>query len=140
AANPLILFNSPRLNESLSELHQHADLIIVAAPALLNSSESLILAQRTDAALLVMRAEATTRTAAAAARTILDQAHIWLAGVVLTGATDEDSVSFINAPLPGVMTQPAPGKHLLASLTNGKEHHSIPVSSASAVTSHSLDQ
>lgn len=140
AADPLILFDSPRLDESLSELHQHADLIIVAAPALLNSSESLILAQRINAALLVVRAEATTRTAAAAASALLEQAHIWLPGIVLTGATDDESVSFAHAPSSAAMSQPVSRKRLLSPVTNGKEHRSIPVSSASAASSRLPDQ
>ncbi|MCS6840425.1 MAG: Wzz/FepE/Etk N-terminal domain-containing protein [Roseiflexus sp.] len=134
--NPLVLFNSRWLGESISELHQHADLIIVAAPALLSASETLILARSIDAALLVIRAEATKSAAAAAARTILDQARIHLLGAVLTGVTDHDIVPLIHAPLLTVVSRHAPGKRMFASLSHS---HDAPLPSPPAASSQSSD-
>lgn len=140
AANPFILFNSPRLDASISELYQHADLCIFVAPALLDAAETLILAQRADAALLVLRAETTTSAAAVAARTLLDQLHVRLPGIVLTGVADNEKGFFASAPLPMVMSQPISRKRPLLPLTKDGERRDAPVSSVSTVSSHPLEQ
>ncbi|MGB9752258.1 MAG: lipopolysaccharide biosynthesis protein [Roseiflexus castenholzii] len=140
-ANPLILFDSPRLRERIGELYQHADFIIIAAPALISAAESLLLAQAADAALLVLRAETTPHTAAAAARALLDQARIRLPGIVLTGVPDHDAASRIGALVPA-MSRPMFGNRLIESLAVAEEKpsRSISMSSASTASSQSPKQ
>jgi capsular exopolysaccharide synthesis family protein len=140
--NPLILLDSPRLSKCIRELDQHADLTIIVAPALLNTAGTLLMAQAADAAILVMRAEVTKSAAAASARTILDQAHVRLSGVVLTGAVDDDSALLIDTSLFTLRSEPMPGKRLRSPSpsVNEKSPHSTALSSASAISSHSSDQ
>lgn len=142
APNPLMLFDTPRLETSISELYQHADLIIIAAPALLSASETMILAQRIDAALLVVRAEATSNAAAVAARAILEQARVRLPGIVLTGAADNDMPVLTGAPSPTVTLHQTSESRLLKSLTAMEEAsaRAVSMSSASAAPSQSPDR
>lgn len=141
AMHPLTLVNTPRLSESISALCQHADLIIVAAPTLLNAAETLLLAQQTGATLLVVRAETTARTAAAAARAILEQSHVWLAGVVLTGAPDDDRTSFARVPAPKATLPAVSRKRRRLAPTNGEEErYRLSIPAASTVSSRPSDQ
>lgn len=97
-ANPMILLDSSRLRDIVEELHQHAELVIMVGPALLAFADTLLLAKTADAALLVVRAESTGAAATVAARAMLDQASIRMAGVVLTGAVDEPLASWSSDP------------------------------------------
>lgn len=97
-ANPTILIDSSRLRDIVAELHQHAELVIIVGPALLAFADTLLLAKAVDTALLVVRAESTSAAAAATARTMLDQASIRTAGVVLTGAINEPLASWSDDP------------------------------------------
>lgn len=130
-ANPTILIDSSRLRDIVAELHQHAELVIIVGPALLAFADTLLLAKAADTALLVMRAESTSAAAAATARTMLDQASIRTAGVVLTGAINEPLASWSDDPVNAV--SPMTRRRLW--LGTGRKHMSSSVVSPTPSTS-----
>lgn len=140
--NPLSLFDLSRLRRCLQDVYQHANLVIVAAPAVLRAAESLLLAQAVDAALLVVRAETTHSAAAALARSVLDQASVRVSGLVLTGVPDDDVAVFAYGAHPSSMAQQAAGMHLLSSLSFNDAQRPHPASTppVSALPSHSTDR
>jgi hypothetical protein len=96
----MILLDSLRLHDLVAELHQHAELVIMVGPALLAVADTLLLAKggRRCSARRARRIDRRCATAIAA-RTMLDQASIRMAGVVLTGAVDEPLASWSGDPM-----------------------------------------
>ncbi|RRA47323.1 GNVR domain-containing protein [Acidipila sp. EB88] len=65
ASAPLDLLSSPRLAELLKEWRWSYDLVVLDAPAVLPSSDALLLAKQSDSVLLVVRHKHTTHQALA---------------------------------------------------------------------------
>jgi capsular exopolysaccharide synthesis family protein len=71
----------------LEELKTRADMVLIDSVALLPVVDTLLLADHTDAALLVVRSDVTTRQALRQAHQRLQQADTRLIGSVLTGSS-----------------------------------------------------
>jgi len=84
--NPAELLNSPRMGELIGEMGRHFDFVVFDTPPMVNVTDSAVLSQRVDGALLVVRTFATDRSAVVRARELLNGADVHLLGVVVNGA------------------------------------------------------
>ena len=80
--------NAERLDDILSELREAYELILFDLPAPGDMGPALPIAQRLDAALLVLPSEAVSETQARCAAARMDADDIPLAGAVLTCCSD----------------------------------------------------
>jgi succinoglycan biosynthesis transport protein ExoP len=85
--NPLELLRSPELDRVMAQLLEVSEIVIYDAPPILGiaDTQALLDHPRIDAALIVGRANGTTREEAKRARAILDQRLVKPLGLVLTG-------------------------------------------------------
>jgi succinoglycan biosynthesis transport protein ExoP len=85
--NPLELLRSPELDRVMAQLLDVSQIVIYDAPPILGiaDAQALLDHPRIDAAVIVGRANATTREEARRARTILDQRLVKPLGLVITG-------------------------------------------------------
>lgn len=79
------LLDGKRLTAVLAELETLADVVIVDSPAMSSGADALVLAPRTDVALLVLRFEHATGSGASAGVHALHQAGAARIGAVMTG-------------------------------------------------------
>lgn len=84
ATDALTLFMSERLPGLMTDLQARYDLVILDLPPVFALAEAQVLARAAAATLLCIRWGQTPRRVVAAARTLLDQAGIRLAGAALT--------------------------------------------------------
>lgn len=81
--NPTELMMSPRYDELLSELRERFDVIILDTPPVLPVTDSVLLSQKVDGLVLVVRGGRTKKSALRATRDQLDAVSAPIAGVVL---------------------------------------------------------
>jgi Mrp family chromosome partitioning ATPase len=82
-AEPHILFASDRVRSLFKHVREQFDYVLVSAPPLAESAESILLGQLTDGVVLVVEAHATRRERARRVKESLDAAQVPLLGVVL---------------------------------------------------------
>jgi capsular polysaccharide biosynthesis protein/Mrp family chromosome partitioning ATPase len=80
---PMALLAGGEMSQLLAAARERADVVVVAAPALVHGGESLALASLCDEIVVVARPGATTRDHAAAGREVLAAARARVAGLVL---------------------------------------------------------
>ena len=85
-ANAAEILASPRLGKLLSELEEHADLIVIDSPPTLAVADASILASHVDSTIVVVRAEEASRSIVVHAREVLARVGADIAGVVVNGA------------------------------------------------------
>jgi tyrosine-protein kinase len=83
-ADPTSLIGSPNLAKLLADIGVNADIVVIDGPPVLPLADSAILAQTSDAVLLVVRADYTHEAAAVQAVEMLRQTNSRLVGAVLT--------------------------------------------------------
>lgn len=83
--NPAELLNSPRMGEIIEQLSERFDYVVYDTSPVINVTDSAVLSERVDGALLVVRCFVTDRAAVAHARELLDGAEARLLGVVVNG-------------------------------------------------------
>ncbi len=84
-ANPTELLDSERLDELLGELRQRFDAIVIDSPPALGTADATQIAGRAEAAIVVVRADYTSRAKAAAAAATLRQTSVRVLGTLLNG-------------------------------------------------------
>lgn len=82
-ANPAELLSSPRMAELCDQLRAYADIVLFDSPPVLASVDPLLLARITDAALFVVRANATRAEELLQATSQLEKFGVHALGVVL---------------------------------------------------------
>jgi len=87
--NPADLLSSKRMGEIIAILRAKATYILFDVPPVLAATDAALLALKTDAALLVVRAGKTRRDDVARARQALEQVSVRIVGAVLTHAPRE---------------------------------------------------
>jgi non-specific protein-tyrosine kinase len=87
--NPADLLSSKRMGEIIAILKAKATYILFDVPPVLAATDAALLALKTDAALLVVRAGKTRRDDVARARQALEQVSVRIVGAVLTHAPRE---------------------------------------------------
>ncbi len=85
--NPAELLGSGRMQEILTKLTEHADIVILDSPPLMAVADAVILSTITDAVLMVVRSGKTRRDLAKQAYGALQQVKARVIGVVLNGVT-----------------------------------------------------
>ncbi len=93
-ANPTELLDSVRLDELLGELRHRFDAIIIDSPPALGTADATLLAARCDAAIVVVRADHTSRAKAAAAVAMLRQTSTRVLGTLLNGGNGAMPTAF----------------------------------------------
>jgi len=83
--NPAELLNSARMGEVLAELGKSFDYVIFDTPPIITVTDALVLTQRVDGALLVVRSFVTEKSALSRTRELFGNADARLIGVVLNG-------------------------------------------------------
>ncbi|TAK58265.1 MAG: polysaccharide biosynthesis tyrosine autokinase, partial [Dehalococcoidia bacterium] len=86
-ANPTELLDSQRFDELLGELRQRFDAIVIDSPPAPGTADATQLAGRADAAIVVVRADHTSRANASAAVATLRQTSTRVIGALLNGGT-----------------------------------------------------
>lgn len=84
ANNPAELLGSPLMFDLLVNVADYYDVVLIDSPAVLQTTETRILANRSNGVVLVLNRGRTTLEEALEARKILDLAHANLIGVILT--------------------------------------------------------
>lgn len=82
-SNPAELLTSPRVSQLVSELEEHADILIFDAPPVLPVADSVILASHLGLAMLILDAANTQRSAATHAKELLERVGAEVIGCVL---------------------------------------------------------
>jgi capsular exopolysaccharide synthesis family protein len=93
-ANPAAALGGERMNELLRELSRRYDRIVIDAPQVGDLPDARLLAATTDATVLVVRADRSSRAQAARAVNALENIGAYLAGVVVHDApaqSDEEA-------------------------------------------------
>jgi capsular exopolysaccharide synthesis family protein len=88
--DPLVLFQSVAMTNLLKEARARFDTVLFDAPPILSSADAFVLAQKTDALLLVARLDRITRNQARRAVHALRTAEITPLGLILTGVRTRD--------------------------------------------------
>jgi exopolysaccharide transport family protein len=81
--NPAELLASPNMRDVLAQLREQYDHIVVDTPPSLSVTDAVVLSQRADAVVLVIRSGQTTRQALRRAREILARVNAKVVGVLL---------------------------------------------------------
>ena len=81
--NPAELLASSNMRDLLSELREKYDHIVMDTPPTLSVTDAVVLSQRVDAIILVIRANKTTKQALRRSRDILMQVNAKITGVLL---------------------------------------------------------
>ncbi len=81
--NPAELLASPNMREVLGELRDQYDHIVIDTPPSLSVTDAVVLSQRADAVILVIRSGQTTKQALRRSRDILTQVNAKVVGVLL---------------------------------------------------------
>jgi succinoglycan biosynthesis transport protein ExoP len=91
--NPAELLASTQMFETIQELREHYDHIVIDTPPTLSVTDAVVLATRADAVVLVIRSGQTTKPALRRSREILAQVNARVAGVLLN-AVNLDSPDY----------------------------------------------
>jgi capsular exopolysaccharide synthesis family protein len=97
-ANPTELLDSPRFDEYLAELRQRFDTIVIDSPPALDMADATLLAGRVEAAIVVVRADQTSRTRVSATVATLRRTPARVLGVLLNGGD--------GSPVPVLASEP----------------------------------
>jgi len=81
--NPAELLASPNMRDVLGELREQYDHIVIDTPPTLSVTDAVVLSQRADAIVLVIRSGQTTKQALRRSRDILMQVNAKVSGVLL---------------------------------------------------------
>ena len=81
--NPAELLASPNMRDVLAQLREQYDHIVVDTPPTLSVTDAVVLSQRADAVVLIIRSAQTTRQALRRARDILARVNAKVVGVLL---------------------------------------------------------
>jgi succinoglycan biosynthesis transport protein ExoP len=92
--NPAEFLNSQRMTELIEAFRQEYDFVIFDCPPILPVTDAAILASKTDGALIVYRVGKIARTALKRAKTLLENVHGQVLGVILTGLKAEISPDY----------------------------------------------
>lgn len=84
--NPAELFSSAKFVELLNELEEHYDYVVLDTPPINLVSDALIIAQKSDAVIMILRANTTKYEAFEAAYDSLKVLDIELDGVIINGS------------------------------------------------------
>jgi len=91
--NPADLLSTRRMAEVLDLLCAQAEYVLFDAPPILAVTDSVLLASKLDALLLVIKAGSTRRDHAQRAKEVLQRANIRVIGVALSNAPRDASMS-----------------------------------------------
>jgi capsular exopolysaccharide synthesis family protein len=83
--NPNEILGTKRMEDIIARLNQQSDMVIIDSSPILTVSDSLILAAKTDGAILVFLANKTAKKAAFRANMLLKNAGVSVLGAVLNG-------------------------------------------------------
>ena len=92
--NPSEFLNSARMTELIEAFRQEYDFVIFDCPPILPVTDAAILASKTDGTLIVYRVGKIARTALKRAKTLLENVHGQVLGVILTGLKAEISPDY----------------------------------------------
>ncbi|HST10715.1 MAG TPA: polysaccharide biosynthesis tyrosine autokinase, partial [Terriglobales bacterium] len=81
--NPAELLASSNMRDLLTDLREHYDHIVIDTPPTLSVTDAVVLSQRVDAIILVIRSSKTTKQALRRSRDILMQVNARITGVLL---------------------------------------------------------
>ncbi len=81
--NPAELLASSNMRDLLADLREHYDHIVIDTPPTLSVTDAVVLSQRVDAIILVIRSSKTTKQALRRSRDILMQVNARITGVLL---------------------------------------------------------
>jgi Mrp family chromosome partitioning ATPase len=86
---PIEILGTLELRQLLLALSHHYDRVILDGPAVLGLADCRFLGRIVDASLLVVRAGSHQLTTLHRAKSMLEQSHVSIAGVVFNGLTDD---------------------------------------------------
>jgi capsular exopolysaccharide synthesis family protein len=89
--NPSELLSTPRMREVMASLEEAADIVVVDSPSVLPVTDALVIAELTDATILVASAASSSRRTLSRASRLLEQVDVQLVGTVLNAADVEPS-------------------------------------------------
>jgi capsular exopolysaccharide synthesis family protein len=92
--NPADLFSARRMDDVIGSLKGNAEFVLFDAPPVLAATDTSLLAKKTDALLLVMKAGATRRDYAQRAKDTLDRLGVRILGVAFTNAPQDRSMNY----------------------------------------------
>jgi capsular exopolysaccharide synthesis family protein len=93
-SNPAEFLNSQRMTELIAAFRQEFDIVIFDCAPVLPVTDAAVLASKTDGTLLVHRVGTIARAALRRSKTLLENVHGRVLGVVLTGLKPEVSADF----------------------------------------------
>jgi receptor protein-tyrosine kinase len=88
--DPVVLFQSAGMTKLLKEARSRYDIVLFDAPPILANADAYVLAQKTDALLLVTRIDRITRDQARRAMLALRAADVTPLGLIITGVRGQD--------------------------------------------------
>ena len=88
--DPVVLFQSIAMANLLKEARARFDIVLFDAPPILTNADTFVLAQKTDALLIVTRLDQITRDQARKAARALQTAEITPLGLIVTGVRNRD--------------------------------------------------
>jgi receptor protein-tyrosine kinase len=88
--DPVVLFQSIAMANLLKETRSRYDIVLFDAPPILTNADAYVLAQKTDALLLVTRLDRITRDQARRAALTLQAAEVTPLGLIVTGVRSRD--------------------------------------------------
>lgn len=91
---PADLLGSKRMEGIITQLREHADIVLFDTPPVTAVTDAAVLATRVDGVLLVFRAGSTRRDRARESRRLLDKVNANIVGVVLTDVKAEDTYGY----------------------------------------------
>jgi capsular exopolysaccharide synthesis family protein len=84
--NPSDLLGSQKMEQAITALKSHADVIIFDAPPVVSATDAVVLGTKVDGVLLVVSAGQTKREHVQRAKELLERVHIRIVGTVLNNA------------------------------------------------------
>ncbi len=90
------LLDSGRLRSLLSDISDSTDVVLIDTPSLLKYSDALSIAKDMDGSIIVCRAGSTTRDDLVSTATTLQEAGIWLAGVVMNNQKSMERIPSLS--------------------------------------------
>jgi succinoglycan biosynthesis transport protein ExoP len=94
--DPVVLFQSIAMTNLLKEVRARYDVVLFDTPPILTNADTYVLAQQTDALLLVARLDRITRAQARRTRATLQTAKISPLGLIITGMREHDEAYGYN--------------------------------------------
>lgn len=84
--NPADLLSSARMEQAITALKTHADLVLFNAPPIITVTDAVVLSTKVDGVLLVVTAGRTRRDHVERAKELLERVHVRIVGTVLNNA------------------------------------------------------